>query len=317
LEIRRLKPSDDVAYPGRSDGRDLEWSGILKKLVDVLRNADAHWVGDGFPVRTVFSYDQMGQELSPFLLLDYAGPHEFEAAVRPRGVGPHPHRGFETVTLVFDGEIAHADSAGSGGTIGPGDAQWMTAGSGILHQEFHSPAFTTSGGLFRVVQLWVNLPRVRKLSAPRYQSIKAATIPVAELAGGAGHARVIAGSLDGREGPAETFTSLNVWDLELNGDRSTVLEAPDGHTTLAIVLSGALAFEGWAEVRDAEAALLAREGTGVALTSKVPTRALLLTGAPIEEPIVGRGPFVMNTEADIRQAFRDFSSGRFGAIDRG
>jgi quercetin 2,3-dioxygenase len=129
----------------------------VKKLVDVLRSAEEHWVGNGFPVRTVFSYDQMGEELSPFLLLDYAGPYEFEPADRPRGVGPHPHRGFETVTLVFDGEVAHADSAGSGGTIGPGDVQWMTAGSGILHQEFHSPAFTKSGGLFRVVQLWANL----------------------------------------------------------------------------------------------------------------------------------------------------------------
>jgi quercetin 2,3-dioxygenase len=250
-------------------------------------------------------------------LLDYAGPHEFEAAVRPRGVGPHPHRGFETVTLVFDGEVAHADSAGSGGTIGPGDVQWMTAGAGILHQEFHSPAFTRSGGLFRVVQLWVNLPGVRKLSAPRYQSIKFATIPVVGLVGGAGHARVIAGSLEGCQGPAETFTPLNVWDLDMRGDRTTVLPAPEGHTTLTVVLSGALAFDGAVEVRDAEAALLSREGKGVALTPTMPTRALLLTGAPIEEPIVGRGPFVMNTEAEIRKAFRDFGSGRFGAIERG
>ena len=289
----------------------------MKKLVDVLRSTEEHWVGNGFPVRTVFSYDQMGEELSPFLLLDYAGPYDFEPADRPRGVGPHPHRGFETVTLVFDGEVAHADSAGSGGTIGPGDVQWMTAGSGILHQEFHSPAFTKSGGIFRVVQLWVNLPRARKLSAPRYQPITATTIPVVEFPGGAGYARVIAGSLEGRRGPAETFTPLNVWDIELKGGRTTVLEAPGDHTTLAIVLSGALAFEGSADVSDAEGALLSREGAGVALTPKLPTRVLLLTGAPIEEPIVGRGPFVMNTEADIRQAFRDFSSGRFGAIGRG
>jgi quercetin 2,3-dioxygenase len=288
----------------------------VKKLVNVLRSAEEHWVGNGFPVRTVFSYDQMGEELSPFLLLDYAGPYKFEPADRPRGVGPHPHRGFETVTLVFDGEVAHADSAGSGGTIGPGDVQWMTAGSGILHQEFHSPAFTRSGGLFRVIQLWVNLPRARKLSAPRYQPITAATIPVVDLPGGAGHARVIAGSLEGCRGPADTFTPLNVWDIELKGDCTTVLEAPDGHTTLAVVLSGALAFDGSPDVGDAEGALLSREGTRVALTPKLPTRVLLLTGAPIEEPIVGRGPFVMNTEADIRQAFRDFSSGRFGAIDR-
>jgi redox-sensitive bicupin YhaK (pirin superfamily) len=288
----------------------------VKKLVDILQNAEGHWVGDGFPVRTVFSYDQMGQELSPFLLLDYAGPHDFEAAARPRGVGPHPHRGFETVTIVFDGEVAHTDSAGSGGTIGPGDVQWMTAGSGVIHQEFHSPAFTRTGGVFRLVQLWVNLPAARKPSAPRYQSIKSSMIPVVELAGRAGRGRVIAGSLGGHVGPAETFTSVNVWALELTGNNGVRLEAPEGHTTLAVVLSGALAFEGGAEVREAEAALFSRGGDTVALSPSVPTEVLLLTGAPIDEPIVGRGPFVMNTEAEIRKAFHDFSSGRFGAIAR-
>jgi redox-sensitive bicupin YhaK (pirin superfamily) len=288
----------------------------VKKLVDILRNAEGHWVGDGFPVRTMFSYDQMGQELSPFLLLDYAGPHDFEAAARPRGVGPHPHRGFETVTIVFDGQVAHADSAGSGGTIGPGDVQWMTAGSGVIHQEFHSLAFTRTGGVFRLVQLWVNLPAARKLSAPRYQSIKSSMIPVVELAGRAGRGRVIAGSLGAHIGPAETFTPVNVWALELTGNNGVRLEAPEGHTTLAVVLSGALAFEGGAEVREAEAALFSRGGDTVALSPSVPTEVLLLTGAPIDEPIVGRGPFVMNTEAEIRKAFHDFSSGRFGAIAR-
>ena len=288
----------------------------MKKLVDILRNAEGHWVGDGFPVRTMFSYDQMGQELSPFLLLDYAGPHDFEAAARPRGVGPHPHRGFETVTIVFDGQVAHADSAGSGGTIGPGDVQWMTAGSGVIHQEFHSLAFTRTGGVFRLVQLWVNLPAARKLSAPRYQSIKSSMIPVVELAGRAGRGRVIAGSLGAHIGPAETFTPVNVWALELTGNNGVRLEAPEGHTTLAVVLSGALAFEGGAEVREAEAALFSRGGDTVALSPSVPTEVLLLTGAPIDEPIVGRGPFVMNTEAEIRKAFHDFSSGRFGAIAR-
>jgi redox-sensitive bicupin YhaK (pirin superfamily) len=287
----------------------------VKKLVDILRNAEGHWVGDGFPVRTMFSYDQMGQELSPFLL-DYAGPHDFEAAARPRGVGPHPHRGFETVTIVFDGQVAHADSAGSGGTIGPGDVQWMTAGSGVIHQEFHSLAFTRTGGVFRLVQLWVNLPAARKLSAPRYQSIKSSMIPVVELAGRAGRGRVIAGSLGAHIGPAETFTPVNVWALELTGNNGVRLEAPEGHTTLAVVLSGALAFEGGAEVREAEAALFSRGGDTVALSPSVPTEVLLLPGAPIDEPIVGRGPFVMNTEAEIRKAFHDFSSGRFGAIAR-
>jgi quercetin 2,3-dioxygenase len=286
----------------------------LKTLIDALRNARAHWVGDGFPVRTVFSYDQYGQELSPFLLLDYAGPHDFDAATRPRGVGPHPHRGFETVTIVYDGEVAHGDSAGFGGIIGPGDVQWMTAGVGIVHQEFHSPAFTKKGGVFRVVQLWVNLPASHKSTPPRYQSIKAETMPFVDLPDGAGRARVIAGSWGCKTGPAKTFTAVNVFDLDLTSGGHAPIDAPEGHTCLVVALSGALDFDGKTQVRDAEAAVFSRDGAGVVLRPKMPTKVLMLTGAPIDEPIVGRGPFVMNTDAEIRQAFRDFSSGRFGGI---
>jgi quercetin 2,3-dioxygenase len=288
----------------------------LKALVEILRDSPGHWVGDGFPVRTVFSYDCLGSELSPFLLLDYAGPHQFKPAARPRGVGSHPHRGFETVTIVYDGEVAHRDSTGEGGLVGPGDVQWMTAGGGILHQEFHSAAFTKSGGLFRMMQLWVNLPAASKLTPPRYQAIEAGTIPAVALGGDAGRARVIAGSLDGRLGPAKTFTPVNVWDVDLHARKSAVVAAPEGHTTLIVVVWGSLTLEWGAEIREAEAALLTRSGTGVSLTASAPTRALVLTGEPIEEPIVGRGPFVMNREAEIQQAFRDLSSGRFGAIER-
>jgi quercetin 2,3-dioxygenase len=293
-----------------------DWSFALKVIVDVFRQAGPHWVGDGFPVRTVFSYEQLGEELSPFLLLDYAGPHRFDPATRPRGVGPHPHRGFETVTIVYEGEVTHRDSTGSGGTIGPGDVQWMTAGGGVLHQEFHSEAFTQAGGFFRVVQLWINLPAEQKLLQPRYQSIKACSIPIVTLEGHAGRARVIGGSFDGCLGPAKTFTPINVWDLQLKNDVRVVVDAADGHTTLVVVLSGALSFDGADEVREAEAALLSRRGEGVLLNATVPTSALVLTGLPIDEPLVGRGPFVMNTESEIRQAFRDFGRGRFGTIER-
>jgi quercetin 2,3-dioxygenase len=289
----------------------------LKAIVDVLRHAGSHWVGDGFPVRTVFSYEQLGEELSPFLLLDYAGPHRFDAATRARGVGPHPHRGFETVTIVYDGEVTHRDSMGSGGTTGPGDVQWVTAGAGVVHQEFHSEAFTRAGGLFRLVQLWINLPAERKLAPPNYQSIKADFIPIVAFKSNAGRARVIGGSFDGCIGPAKTFTPINVWDLELKNDVRLAVDAPDGHTTLIIVLSGALTFDGAVEVREAEAALLSRRGEGALLSARAPTSALILTGSPIDEPLVGRGPFVMNTESEIRQAFRDFGRGRFGAIARG
>jgi quercetin 2,3-dioxygenase len=286
----------------------------LKKFIEVLRDAAERWVGDGFPVRTIFRYEERGTELSPFLLLDYAGPYRFEPAGRSRGVGPHPHRGLETVTIVYDGELAHRDSTGGGGTIGPGDVQWMTAGAGILHQELHSAAFTRRGGRFCVVQLWVNLPGGLKLTPPRYQSIKAGTMPVIDLEGSVGRVRVIAGSFGGHVGPAQTFTPINVWDVDLNGGIPVDIDAPEGHTTLIIVLSGQLAFDGAPEVREAEAALLSRSGQGASLSATIPTKALILTGAPIEEPIVGRGPFVMNTEAGVRRAFLDFGKGRFGAI---
>jgi quercetin 2,3-dioxygenase len=289
----------------------------LKLLVDIFRDAPQYWVGNGFPVRNVFSYDRFGAELSPFLLLDYAGPYWFEPAARPRGVGPHPQRGFETVTIVYEGEIDHRDSAGRGGTTGPGDVQWMTAGAGVLRQEFHSSAFTRKGGMFRVLQLWLNLPAAQKLAEARYQEIKAEDIPVAELANGAGRARVIAGSLDGLGGPAQTFSAVNVWDLDLNRGGRAVIDSPEGHTTLAVVVSGELAFADRGAVRDAEAALFSRDGEGALLNAAdTPTKVLVLTGAPIEEPIVGRGPFVMNSEAEIRQAFLDFGGGRFGASDR-
>ena len=292
----------------------MKWSLILKTLVDVLRHAEQHWLGDGFPVRRVFSYDELGHELSPFLLFDYAGPHQFEPVRRPRGVGPHPHRGFDAVTIVYDGEVVHRDSTGQGGIIGPGDVQWMTAGVGVLHQEFHSPEFTRTGGLFQMVQLWVNLPAALKLTAPRYQAIGAAQMPVVALPGGAGRVRVIAGSFAGHRGPASTFTPVNVWDLVLMGATRVVIDVPEGHTTLIVTLSGRLAFEGRAEIRDAEAALLTRAGEGAALAAVTPTRALVLTGAPIGEPIVGRGPFVMNSQSQVRQAFMDFGVGRFGAV---
>jgi redox-sensitive bicupin YhaK (pirin superfamily) len=287
----------------------------VRAVVDVLSHAGVHWVGDGFPVRTVFFYEQRGQELSPFLLLDYAGPYRFGPAKRPRGVGPHPHRGFETVTIVYDGEVAHRDSTGQGGVVGPGDVQWMTAGAGIVHQEFHSPVFTRRGGMFRMVQLWVNLPAARKLTPPRYQALEAAEIPTVGLPEAAGCVRVIAGAFEGKDGPAQTCSELNVWDIALNAESQVDLDTPKGHTTIVVVLSGGLEFGGDARVEEAEAALLDRAGSRTEMFAPVATRALVLTGTPLNEPIFGRGPFVMNTEAEIRKAFVDFGTGRFGTIE--
>lgn len=285
----------------------------MKKVLGRYGNDRGHWVGDGFPVRSLFSHDRLGAEASPFLLLDYAGPHVFEPTRHRRGVGQHPHRGFETVTIVYDGEVAHRDSTGQGGVIGPGDVQWMTAGGGILHEEFHSEGFARSGGPFRMVQLWVNLPAKDKMARPGYQGILSAEIPTVALADGAGSARIIAGELEGARGPARTFTPINVWDVRLNRDAQATLPLPAGHTALLVVLSGHVTVDGEA-AGAAEALLLDRGGAGVHVAADADTVLLVLTGEPIDEPIVGYGPFVMNSEAEIRQAIVDFNSGRFGEI---
>jgi quercetin 2,3-dioxygenase len=286
----------------------------LKTLVDVIRDAADHRSGDGFPVLTVFHYDRHARQISPFLLLDCVGPYHFDTAARPRGVGPKPYRGFETATIVYDGKVIYRDSNGCSGTTGPGEVQWMTAGAGVVLQELYSAELNEAGGLFRMVQVWINLPADLKLTLPKYQSIKPHEMPVIGLKGDAGRARVIAGCLDGTLGPADTFTPINVWELDLTGGARVAIEAPEGHTVLVVVLSGALVFEAAAKVRDAEVAVLSRDGSGALMTAIAPTNALMLTGAPIVEPVVGRGPFVMNTEAEVRQAFRDFGSGRFGAV---
>jgi len=275
-------------------------------------------VGDGFPVRSLFTYDNLGQHLSPFLLLDYAGPAQFAPAASPRGVGEHPHRGFETVTIVYQGEVAHRDSVGNAGVIGPGDVQWMTAASGILHEEFHSPAFTHNGGALEMAQLWVNLPAKHKMSAPRYQTLLDATIPRVELADAVGNlggsVRVIAGSHDGREGPAATFSALNVWDVRLHAGSEVSLPVPAGHTTAIAVLRGAISANGSRRIEGPGLLMFDRGGDEVRIETFADATLLLLSGEPIAEPIVGYGPFVMNSRQEIETAFRDFQGGKFGRM---
>jgi len=285
----------------------------MKKIAQVLHPHGGHWVGDGFPVRTLFSYDGDAQALSPFLLFDYAGPHVFPPAMQPRGVGQHPHRGFETVTIAYDGEVSHRDSSGGGGTIGSGDVQWMTAAGGIIHEEFHSPAFTKTGGPFRMVQLWVNLPVKHKLTKPGYQSLTKADIPVVELAEEAGHARIIAGDFSGTKGAAKTFSPINVWDVRLNRDADVSLTLPEGHTAMIAVLTGHVTVGGQG-AGEAEIIRFEREGSDVTLHADGDAMLLVLTGEPLGEPVFGYGPFVMTNEAEIRQAITDFNSGRFGQV---
>ena len=286
----------------------------MKEVLGTFSAPRQHWVGDGFPVRSLFSYDSHGEHLSPFLLLDYAGPTRFEPANRPRGVGQHPHRGFETVTIVYQGEVAHRDSTGAGGRIGPGDVQWMTAASGILHEEFHTSEFTKTGGTLEMVQLWVNLPAQDKLEKPGYQTLLDRDIPSIDLPDDAGRVRVIAGEFGGRRGPARTFTPIDVWDVRLNQGKTAQFASPEGHTLALVVLHGTVKVNGKAVAHDAQMVLLDRAGTNVSIEAQTDATIVLLGGEPIDEPIVGYGPFVMNTQAEIRQAVEDFNSGRFGRM---
>jgi redox-sensitive bicupin YhaK (pirin superfamily) len=286
----------------------------MKSVIAVEKAPAMHWVGDGFPVRSLFSYHSHGKQLSPFLLLDHAGPAPFPAADRPRGVGQHPHRGFETVTIVYQGEVEHRDSTGSGGIIGPGDVQWMTAGSGILHEEFHSHAFTRTGGTLEMVQLWVNLPARHKMATPGYQAIVADEIPVVQLPDGAGALRVIAGDFAGQHGPAHTFTPLSVWDVSLQRDGHLVTELPQGWTTAVVLLRGTVLINEDTVARDGELITLDRADTQLTIEANDEATLLVLAGEPIDEPIAGHGPFVMNSSAEISAAIRDYQSGRFGEL---
>jgi redox-sensitive bicupin YhaK (pirin superfamily) len=285
-----------------------------KTLLRIYQSSRTHWVGDGFPVRSVFDYNGLGKDLSPFLLLDYVAPYEFPPSNERRGVEAHPHKGFETVTVALQGEIEHRDSSGGGGKIGPGDVQWMTAGRGIVHEEFQSEEFARKGGTFQMVQLWVNLRAQDKSAKPRYQNLLKAQIPVVELPEEAGTVRVIAGEYGGRTGPAKTFTPINLWDVNLHAGKSAELPLPDGHTSSLLVLSGEATVNGGGEVVEGGLAIFARSGDGIAVTAQTDAKALVMDGEPIAEPVVGRGPFVMNTHAEIEKAFEEYQLGLMGRI---
>ena len=289
----------------------------MKKVVSLAQAPSRHWVGDGFPVHDMFGYHEGVRERSPFLMLDYAAPTNFgplPAGANRRGVGSHPHRGFETVTIVYEGEVEHRDSTGKGGVIGRGDVQWMTAGSGILHEEFHSANYSKTGGPFEMVQLWVNLPAKDKMTPPGYQAILDAEIPAVSLADDAGTVRVIAGAFQGVKGPARTFSPMNVWDVRLKTGQKADLPQPEGWTTMVVVLDGTVLVNGETVRRAAEMVTLDRADTGVSIEANSDAKLLLLAGEPIDEPVVGYGPFVMNSQREIAQAIDDFNSGKFGRM---
>lgn len=286
----------------------------MKELIGLYQPGSRHMVGDGFPVRNLFPSNELDREVSPFLMLDYAGPQYFEPTDHPRGVGEHPHRGFETVTIVYEGVVAHRDSAGNAGVIGPGDVQWMTAASGIVHEEFHEKEFAKQGGTLHAIQLWINLPRTSKMSAPGYQTILNADIPSIDLDGGAGRLRVIAGSFLGHKGPAHTFTPVELYDLQLKAGRRVALALPEGHNTSIFVLRGRASVNGSEKAGEAELIVCKREGSQVTVEAQEDSRLLVMAGEPIEEPIARHGPFVMNTKAELVQAVNDYNAGKMGYL---
>lgn len=285
-----------------------------KDILGVYQPGSTHMVGDGFPVRNLFPSNDLDRDVSPFLMLDYAGPQYFTPTEHPRGVGEHPHRGFETVTIVYEGRLAHRDSAGHAGVIGPGDVQWMTAASGVVHEEFHEAEFARTGGTLHAIQLWVNLPRAAKMSAPRYQTILDGAIPAVPLPEGGGTVRVIAGSYMGRKGPAETVTPIELYDLALKAGHQVRLPLPSGQNASVFVLQGRISVNGSPEAGEAELIVCKRAGSLVTIEPSEDSRLLIMSGDPIEEPIARYGPFVMNTKAELIEAVQDYQAGKMGHL---
>lgn len=283
-----------------------------KTITRTKSGMGGHWVGDGFPVSTMFSYFEDGAEISPFLLLDYAGPADFDPSDRPRGVEKHPHRGFETVTIVYQGEVEHKDSAGNAGKIGPGDVQWMTAARGILHEEMHGMEFTKNGGTLEMIQLWVNLPAKDKMTDPGYQEILSRNIPNVDLPDAAGRMRIIAGEYGGVKGAARTFTPVNLWDMRVKTGEKITLSVPEGHNVMLLVLYGKIELaDGGGVLSERQLGHFTAEGDAISFDVREEAAVLLMSGEPINEPVVGRGPFVMNTDAEIRTAMNDYAAGKF------
>ena len=289
----------------------------MKTLAFIHRNDTRFAIGDFYPVLSVFSHYELGNTVSPFLLLDHLGPGILKPTNLRKGVSEHPHRGFETVTLIFSGELEHRDSTGGGGVVLAGDVQWMTAGSGVEHKEIFSEAFAKQGGYFEMVQLWVNLPAQDKMNPPRYQSLRKADIPVIELPNSTGILRVIAGAYldengEVHQGPAKVHSPLNVLDIEIQAGQKVILPAGAGDTTLVYLRSGKAQFLPEDEILEEQSlAVMSNLEKDFEITAIQRCKLLLLTGKPLQEPINGHGPFVMNTYDEILQAFDDIKNGTF------
>ncbi len=288
----------------------------LKSIEKILPPPAAHMVGDGFRVHNFFPGNGLLpiKRMSPFFLMDYGSKIEFPPSDIPRGVGVHPHRGFETVTIAYSGKVAHHDSAGNAGVIGEGDVQWMTAASGVLHKEYHEKEWSKTGGEFQMVQLWVNLPAQFKMSKPRYQAIKREEYGQFNLPDGTGVVEVIAGNYEGVKGPAQTFTPIEMYNVRVKAGAEVLFSLPQQYNTGVVVIEGSVTLND-KQVDTDHFALFANNGTDIKLQATGDAIVLLLSGEPIDEPIISYGPFVMNTRQEIIEAYDDLNKGKFGFLE--
>jgi len=289
---------------------------INRKKIQLSYAVDQkHWVGDGFNVHGLLRpSEKINRYISPFILMDYASPKEFSKTTQRRGVGEHPHRGFETVTFAYQGEVEHRDSAGGGGVIKPGGVQWMTAGRGIVHDEFHSNQFSKDGGVFEMVQLWVNLPKKDKMTKPKYQAIEDKQVPQVKL-GDETQLRIIAGEFAGKQGPASTFTPINIYDITSRNGADISLHFKEGSNTIILIMSGEIELE-HKKFKKQNVLIFEQEGEDITFKVSGNFKGLILNGEPIDEPIVAHGPFVMNTQQEIIEAIEDFKNGKMGLLKR-
>jgi redox-sensitive bicupin YhaK (pirin superfamily) len=291
---------------------------MTTKSVELVASPrEPHFVGDGFRVHNFipsgFRLDM--ERMDPFIMLDYNSKFKFAPSARPKGVGVHPHRGFETVTIAYQGKVEHHDSSGGGGVISEGDVQWMTAASGVLHKEFHEKEWSKEGGDFQMVQLWVNLPAKDKMSKPKYQAIENASIAKVPLANNSGEIEVIAGEYKGVKGTATTFTPINMLNVKLNQGAKAEFEMPASYNTGLLVIEGSILVNGTTIGPTNHFVLMANDGVQFTIEATEDAIVLVLAGEPINEPIAAHGPFVMNTREEIVQAFEDFNKGKFGFLE--
>ncbi|MFV0540092.1 MAG: pirin family protein [Aestuariibaculum sp.] len=286
-----------------------------RSIEKVTKPGTPHFVGDGFRVHNFIPGTSTMQRMDPFIMLDYNSKYNFPATNKPKGVGVHPHRGFETLTIAYKGRVEHADSSGGGGVIGEGDVQWMTAASGVLHKEFHETEWSKNGGEFQMVQLWVNLPAKDKMSKPKYQAIANSQITKVALPENKGEVEIIAGDYNGNKGAASTFSPINMYNVRLKKGTKTQFSFPSNYTTALLMVEGDAKINTTTNVPQDNFVMFSNDGETFAVEALTDTVILVLSGAPINEPIAAHGPFVMNTHEELIEAFQDFNTGKFGYLE--